>query len=156
MKKNIFLALIITGLLNGCSSGNDSNEGFNTYVRFDMNGQHYDMPNPSTNATGSSGSIMAPAFFGDPPNQSIVIDMPFLPTVGNHNLTHYTGSGNYAAYLQIAPGVTFDSESGTIKIISISNDFVKGTFGFTGTVNGTTYTITDGEFRSFRAEDLTN
>jgi hypothetical protein len=155
MKKIIIFTLLVTGLLISCSSDSNSNEGFATYMRFTMNGQYFDVPNPSTDATGSSGSIMAPGFFGDEPDQIFVIDMPFLPTIGEHPFVLYTSEpGIYAANFQMSPGTSFESESGSIKITSVGNDFVKGTFSFTGTSNGTTYTVTNGKFRSFRAEQL--
>lgn len=57
-----------------------------------------------------------------------------------------------ASYSNFATDESSDNETGTVTITQVDADVIKGTFSFTGTNLGTTYTVTEGEFRAENIE----
>lgn len=53
-----------------------------------------------------------------------------------------------ASYSSEGEAVYIDATSGTITITSVTDDYVKGTFSFSGDNEGTTVNVTNGEFRA--------
>lgn len=159
MKKLSFLlfAFISISFL-GCSSDDDSptpeegNPDTSLYLRFTLNGTEYDFE-PET-LTSQRTLILGNETVNEVYSR-ISLWMPNEPSLGTHEISDdFPSEANlttlYSADVWIGEEV-IDASSGTLVITELSDDYVKGTFSFTGTnEEGTTATVTNGSFRSNR------
>ena len=120
-----------------------------TYINFKVNGVQSNMPEPST-ITTLMASISNSEDLGSE-IRSIFLTIPVDATVGTHAITDAPPSDltAYSALYSIGD-VSVDATSGTMNITSIGEEYMEGTFSFTGEFEGTTYTITEGVFRAYK------
>lgn len=158
MKKLTGLLFLFLSLsLVSCSS-DDSGDTTNvdpvgsTYLKFNLNGQDYSFE-PETMTTMQMlvrGDKHIDGVF-----HSISLWMPKVPTVGSHPITDaFPTDANintlYNANVWVGQEIV-DATSGTMVITEITENYIKGTFSFTGSNdNGTTATVTNGSFRSLK------
>ena len=153
MKKLVTLLLVVIATsLIGCSSddsGESIEEGF--FLKFTYNGEQYSF-DPQT------GTSLQKVIFGmenvNDVQTRLTLYLPKNPSVGTFEITNDTPTDQNLATLHNAAldlgDVTFEGTSGTLKITSLTEDIIKGTFSFTGTdENGETVTVTNGSFTAF-------
>ncbi len=156
MKKLSYLLLVLFSLsFVACSSddnssGNGGNQDDELYIRFTVNGQTYDFE-PST-LTSLSKHIMGVDDFNDV-NTRISLWMPLNPTLGSHAITDdFPSEDNpdvYNAEVWLGDDI-IEGTSGTLIITEIDEEYIKGTFNFSGTnEDGQTVTVTNGSFRAY-------
>ncbi|KRD62717.1 hypothetical protein ASE40_02715 [Flavobacterium sp. Root935] len=154
LKKIMFLSFAICALvLSSCSSDNSSDdtdtpssqEGF---MKFKYNETVYTFAEP---ALISSGSINIMGSTGiDNTYKKISLWTPLNITTGSHpivfDLSNLTTT--YHASFSFMPEIeNADATSGTINIIVNDDKKIEGTFSFSGTSKGKTFTVTEGSFR---------
>lgn len=147
--KRLILSVFAVFVLFACSSDDDggSNNGGDIFITFKVNGTTYTME-PYT-AASLQVEIGADQGMNDA-YRAISLLMPTDFATGSHPITDSWEEGTYNASYSHGD-VTIDATSGTLVITSITNDFIQGTFNFTGEdENGTTYNITEGSFKADR------
>ncbi|MCA6422830.1 MAG: hypothetical protein IM568_08450 [Flavobacterium sp.] len=157
MKKLSFLFFVLLSIgIIGCSSDDDSSGGGNqdnsVYIRFTLNGEEYDF-DPETLTS------LRTLILGDEEVNNVYtrisLWMPEEPSLGTHTISDdFPSDANlatlYSANVWIGEEV-IDASSGVLVITELGDEYVKGTFSFTGTNDeGTTATVTNGSFRAGR------
>ncbi|HEX8561921.1 MAG TPA: hypothetical protein VF676_02970 [Flavobacterium sp.] len=150
----ITILALVAVISFSCSSDDDNNGSNNgsddTYVNFKVNGEQIDIIEPATITTLST-VVLATEDNGES-MRSIMLRMPNDATEGTHAIT-LSDSQNldtYNASVSMDGDTTVEATTGTLTITNIGTEYMEGTFSFTGEANGTTYTITEGEFRAFK------
>lgn len=114
------------------------------HMKFLYNGTTYNSPNP---LTFNLGNKTIDATYGSGSNQRrITLFMPLNPTVGTHFMTEPLNNDSYGAYFISGSTVDMVSDSGTMTITHVTDDYVKGTFTFSGQNGAVTVSITNGSF----------
>ena len=157
MKKLSYLFLVLFSLsFIACSSDDDSSGdggGDNSlYIKYTVNGVNYEFE-PAT-ITSLQKLIMGEQEINSVYNR-ISLWMPVTPTVGSHAITDETPNDTNLETLHNAElwvgDATYTATSGTLVITELNDDYVKGTFTFTGEdENGVTISVTNGSFRAYR------
>ncbi len=116
------------------------------HMKFKFNGTVYSMQNPTTvNFTNKT----VDAFQGGSGNRlGVTLFMPVYPTVGVHFVTATPSDDDtYGAYF-ISEGNNIDilADQGIINITTVTDEYVKGTFYFSGPNGAATINITEGTF----------
>lgn len=156
MKKLSYLFLVLFSIsFLGCSSDDDSsggNDDNSLYIRFTLNGEDYDFE-PETLTS------LRTLILGDEDVNNVYtrisLWMPAEPSTGTHTISDdFPSDANlstlYSANVWIGEEV-IDASSGILVITELGDEYVKGTFSFTGTNDeGTTATVTNGSFRAGR------
>ncbi|HLA55170.1 MAG TPA: DUF6252 family protein [Flavobacterium sp.] len=149
MKKlSAVLILCVAALTFSCSSDSSSSSNDDTYVNFKVNGTQYNIIEPGT-FTSLNASVVA-----DDANRTLILRMPDTAVVGTYAITDASPSDltAYTATYSEGADIFFDAVSGSITISNVGSEYMTGTFNFTGTYDGTTYTITEGTFRAYKPE----
>ena len=150
--KNLKLVLLALVAIVSFSCSDDDSNAVNddTYIKFKVNGEQFNIIEPSTITSGGGAVVMAVNLDG----QYMMLRMPADATVGTHPISESNSVDptTYQAAASIDEDNVIDATAGTLKITSMGAEYMEGTFSFTGTgdVNGTAYTITDGEFRAYK------
>lgn len=151
----IVLLALVAGFTFSCSSDDNGSSATSDdmYINFKLNGELVEMVDPATISTLSS-VIAGDKGEGDM-FRYIGLWMPNEPTVGSHAITVSNPSDldEYTVDVQIGNDISFEAESGTMTITSIDAEYIEGTFSFTGEYEGTTYNVTEGEFRAYKPEN---
>jgi len=154
MKKlvSLFLVLLTVSFVS-CSKDDSPNDDAQDelYLKFTYNGQQYNF-NPETITS------LQKAVSGQQETNSIitrlVLWMPVDPSIGNHPITDETPTDTnletlYNAELWVGDA-TFIAMSGTLVITEKNDEFIKGTFSFSGEdENGNVGVISDGTFSAY-------
>lgn len=154
MKNLFYLSFVLFSLsFIACSSddnssGNGGNQDDELYIRFTVNGQSYDFE-PAT-----LGSLQKHIMGVDDPNDvntRISLWMPVDPVLGSHAITTDFSNLDTAYNAEVWLGDdTIEGTSGTLIITEVNEEYVKGTFNFSGTnENGQTINVTNGSFRAY-------
>lgn len=144
------LLALIAGLTVSCSSSSSSGgSSDDLYVNFKVNGTQSNMVDPGT-ITSLMASISASEDVGQD-IRTIIFTIPVNPTVGTHQITNASGSDltAYSATYMLGD-VNVVATSGTYTITSIGDEYMEGTFSFTGEDAGVNYAITEGTFRAYK------
>lgn len=154
MKKLSFLFLVLFSLSFVACSSDDSSGSSDSelYLKYTVNGVNYDFE-PAT-VTSLQKLIMGEQEISSVYNR-ISLWMPVTPTVGSHTITDETPNDTNLDTLHNAElwvgDATYTATSGTLVITELNDDYVKGTFSFTGEdENGVTISVTNGSFRAYR------
>ena len=154
MKKLSFLFLVLFSLSFVACSSDDSSVSSDSelYLKYTVNGVNYDFE-PAT-VTSLQKLIMGEQEISSVYNR-ISLWMPVTPTVGSHTITDETPNDTNLDTLHNAElwvgDATYTATSGTLVITELNDDYVKGTFTFTGEdENGVTISVTNGSFRAYR------
>lgn len=156
MKKLSYLFLVLFSLsFIACSSDdNSSGDGGedSLYIKYTVNGVNYDFE-PAT-ITSLQKLIMGEQEINSVYNR-ISLWMPVTPTVGSHAITDETPNDTNLETLHNAElwvgDATYTAISGTLVVTEMDNEYLKGTFTFTGEdENGATVSVTNGSFRAYR------
>lgn len=156
MKKLSYLFLVLFSLsFIACSSDdNSSGDGGedSLYIKYTVNGVNYDFE-PAT-ITSLQKLIMGKQEINSVYNR-ISLWMPVTPTVGSHAITDETPNDTNLETLHNAElwvgDATYTAISGTLVVTEMDNEYLKGTFTFTGEdENGATVSVTNGSFRAYR------
>lgn len=155
MKKLTYFLFVLFSLsFIACSSDDNSSGGEddNLYIRFTANEQQYNFE-PET-ITSLQRLIMGDEDVNDIYTR-VSLWMPVIPTTGSYSITNDTPNDEnletlYNAELWIGDD-TYVGSSGTLIVTEVGDEYVKGTFSFTGTNEaGTAITVTNGSFRAYR------
>lgn len=159
MKKLSCLLLVLFSLsFISCSSDDatpidDINNPDDTlYIKYTLNGQQYEFE-PET-LTSLQILVRGDGEVAGVYN-SISLWMPTSPAIGSHPITDaFPTDANiatlYNANVWVGSEIV-DAATGTMVITEVSEEYVKGTFSFSGTNdNGTTATVTNGSFRALK------
>lgn len=153
----ITLLAIVALVTFSCSDDDDNNNNGGsdaTYVNYRVNGEQINIDEP---ATITSLSTLVTAMEGDGANmRSISLWMPNDASVGTHEITEedlQNLTNSYTASIMMDEDTEIEATSGTLTITEMGSEYMKGTFSFTGELNGTTYTVTNGEFRAYKPSD---
>ena len=146
------MAFLVLAVFASCSSDDDSStpENQDTYIRFTANGTEYDFPTPAI-AQSANVSINGNQSTNGVITEDISIWLPIGFTTGTFQLTGgFSEPGDYKVfYDSVDIGIqSFAPTSGEVTISSITNDFIEGSFNFSGEQNGISITVTNGTFRS--------
>jgi len=154
LKKIVFLSFAIGAIvLSSCSSDNSSDdtdtpssqEGF---MKFKYNEKEYTFSEP---ALITSGSINIMGSSGIDDNyKKISLWAPLNITTGNHPIVYDLSNltTTYQATFSFMPEINnTEATSGTINITANDDKKIEGTFNFSGTSKGKTFTVTEGSFR---------
>ena len=153
MKKSTLIFTLLIGIiLSNCSSDDDSgtNNDTETFIRFNANGTDYDFSEPAI-AQSANVSINGNQLTGGIITENISIWLPIGFTTGTFQLTGDFGDpGDYKIFYDSQDiGIDgFAPSVGELTLSSITNDFIEGSFSFSGTDNGISITVTNGTFRS--------
>lgn len=151
MKKIIGLLTVLTLILVGCSSDSEgsSNNNYETYIKFKINGQSY---NYEPETIVSLKTLVHGYTGNDNTLKRISLWMPNEIKKGTFTITDTPSDEDTynASYTSEDESIYIDGTSGTITITSVSDDYIKGTFSFNGSNEGTTVNITNGEFKADR------
>lgn len=134
------------------SSNNSTNPDGELYLKFTLNGVAYDFE-PET-LTSLQILVRGDQEVGGVFN-SISLWMPTAPAVGSHPITDAFPSDSnigtlYNANVWVGSEIV-DASTGTMVITGVGEEYVEGTFSFSGTNdNGTTATVTNGSFRAYK------
>lgn len=145
--------ILITLSFASCSSDDSSNNGESElYIKYTFNSVSYDFE--PTTITSLQKLIMGEKEINSVYNR-ISLWMPTNPSLGSHEITDETPTNNNLETLHNAElwvgNDTYTATSGTIVVTEINDEYIKGTFTFTGDDgNGTTVSVTDGSFRAYR------
>ncbi|MEA9415255.1 hypothetical protein [Flavobacterium sp. PL02] len=154
LKKFMFMAVVIFSLVvsSSCSSDNSSEDNLEEstsaegYIKFKYNGVAYNF-NP---AIITSGSINIMGYEGiDDTFKSISIWLPLDFTTGSHPIVYDLSNltTTYQANFSFKPEINnISATSGTVNITEKSDKKIAGTFSFSGSRDGKTFTITEGSF----------
>lgn len=154
MKKLSYLFLVLFSIsFIACSSdSSSSSNGDQLYIKFTVNGVNYDLEPETITSLQKliSGSQEVNTIF-----TRLSLWMPVMPTVGSHAITDDAPSDSNIATLHNADlwvgDDTYTATTGTLVVTEIDNEYIKGTFTFTGDDgNGVMVTVTNGSFRATR------
>jgi len=154
MKKLLYLFLALFSLsFVACSSDSSVvNADDILYIKFTANGVNYDFEPETITSLRKliAGNQEVGTVF-----TRLSLWMPVTPTVGSHALTNDTPTDANLGTLHIAElwvgNDTYAATSGTLVVTEIDNEYIKGTFTFTGNDgNGVTISVTNGSFRALR------
>ncbi len=152
--KKILLVIFAATILFACSDddNSDTNNGGNgndeIFITFKANGTSYTMEPASSTSLKfrvSADQGLNSAY------RDITLVMPVEYSLGAHTITDAPSDleAYEASYSQ--GDVTIDGTSGALTITSLNEDYIEGTFNFTGNdSNGNSFNITDGSFRAYR------
>lgn len=155
MKKLVTILLVVLSIsFVGCSSGDSSGDPLNdgNSLKFTYKGQIY-------NFEPSTGTSLQKVIVGSEDVNDVIttlfLEMPENPSVGTFSISNATPTDANLATLHGANlsvnDISYRGKSGTLKIISITPDFITGTFNFTGeNQNGVSVEITNGSFKAFK------
>ncbi|WP_317245662.1 DUF6252 family protein [Flavobacterium amniphilum] len=121
-----------------------------SYLKFKVGGQSYNYE-PQTL---TSSKTLVDGYTGNGNTlKRISLWMPNEVTTGTYSITDTPSNlDTYnASYSSEGESIYIDGTSGTITITSVTEDYVKGTFSFSGDNGGTTVNITNGEFKADRS-----
>lgn len=152
-KKVMFLSFTVLALvMSSCSSDNSSDDDSEQtsqedFIKFKYNEKVYTFdPSVSTSLSllvaGSSGI--------DNTYKRVSLWMPLNFTVGNHKVVYDLSqlTTTYQVTFSFLPEFdNADATSGNINITLINDKKIEGTFNFSGTKSGKTFTVTEGSFR---------
>lgn len=147
----IFLTVFFVSLTAvSCSSDDIPPLTFNDigelHMKFTYNGNDYSSDDPVTTTVGVRKYIDA-TYASGANLKTITIFMPDTPTVGTHFVTAPIEDDAYGAYFTSAIGsVDILADTGTITITSVTDDYVKGTFNFSGPNGSVSVAISNGSF----------
>lgn len=118
-------------------------------IDFKYNGASYHMANPIT--TNSTYKEVDAAIGSGTSYKRMTFLMPLNPTVGIHFIGPPVDDNAYSVYY-ISEGNNVDmlADSGTINITTVTDDYVKGTFTFSGPNGPVTVNVTEGVFLAER------
>lgn len=116
------------------------------YIQFKSNGTQYTISDPITielsnkkidGLQGADASLV-----------SITLYMPLNPTVGTHFMTDTpSDDDSYGGYFTLGNNsVDIISNAGILTITSITDDFITGTFSFSGMNGSAVVEVTNGSF----------
>lgn len=157
--KNLFYLFItlFTLSLSSCSSDDDSPNNTiiedELYVRFTVNGEQKEYMDPATLTSLRRlilGDNQGSADYG-----RISLEMPVDIETGTFTITDATPTDDnletlYSADIWMDDEV-IDASTGTLVITELDDEYVKGTFSFSGTnEEGTSVVVTNGTFRAYR------
>ncbi len=154
MKKLVtVLLVVIATTFAGCSSDdNGGNVGEEEiFLKFTYDGDNYNFE-PET-LTSLQKLIMGMEDVNDVQTR-LSLWMPENPTTGTFNITDDTVTDAnlntlHSAILYVGDA-TYDGVSGTMTITSVTDEYVIGTFSFSGEdENGATIAVTAGSFKAF-------
>lgn len=155
-KIQIALLAVMTAFTFSCSSddssSNNNNVNDETYINFKVNGTQSNMIEPSTMTT-MMASISSTEDVGED-IRSIILTIPVDATVGSHEITDASPADltAYSAHYSMGD-VSFDAVNGSLTITSIGDEYMEGTFAFTGEYDGTSFVITEGAFRAYKPDN---
>ena len=143
------LLAVFTAITFSCSSDDDdNNNNDDSYIAFKVNGIQKEFDTE----TLTSQSTLILGFEGSGSTyQAVSLWLPNNATVGTHTIVPNNGSqiDVYSAIYNETFDLQAEATTGTLVITSITENFITGTFSFTGTDSeGTTYNITEGEFKA--------
>ncbi|ALM50112.1 hypothetical protein AMR72_15125 [Flavobacterium psychrophilum] len=152
--KKLLLIFIAAAVVFACSDDDNSNanNGGNgsdeIFITFKANGTTYTMEP----ASSTSLKFRVSADQGlDSTYRDITLVMPVEYSIGAHTITD--APSNLEAYeASYSQGdVTIDGTNGTLTITALNEDYIEGTFNFTGNdSDGNSFNITNGSFRAYR------
>lgn len=152
LKKIMFLSFAICALvLSSCSSDNSSDDTPNSqegFMKFKYNETVYTFSEP---ALLTSGNVNIMGTSGvDNTYKKVSLWTPLNITTGSHpivfDLSNLTTT--YQASFSFMPEINnADATSGTMNITINDDKKIEGTFSFSGTSGGKTFTVTEGSFR---------
>jgi hypothetical protein len=155
--KNLFYLFVIvfTVSLSSCSSDDDSsaNNDDELYVRFTLNGEQKEYIDPAT--ITSLRKLILGDNQGSNVYERISLWMPTVIEIGTFEITGDTStdanlSTLYSADIHMDEQV-IEASMGTLNITLLDDEFIEGTFSFSGTNDqGTGVTVTNGTFRAYR------
>ena len=152
LKKIMFLVMATAILaVSSCSNSDDSpaeTPSIENFIKFKYNGTVYSF-NPET-IEGLNRNIMGYEGVGNT-HKRISLWSPLNITTGTHAIVDdpQNMETTYAATFSFLPTIdNADATSGTMVITLVTNDVIEGTFNFTGTANGETFSVTEGSFRA--------
>jgi hypothetical protein len=159
MKKLSCVLLVLFSLSFFACSSDDASSDNNTnnpeealYLKFTRNGVQYDFE-PETLTSLQilvRGDQEVAGVYS-----SISLWMPKTPSVGSYPITdafpnEFNITTLYNANVWVGDEIV-DASSGTIVITEVGDNYVEGTFNFSGTNNNeTTAIVTDGSFRALK------
>lgn len=151
--KSVFL-LVIALAVASCSS--DDNNDSETFIKFKIDDTSYffkDIISAETNVSLSFNGNNGPGI-SNPGDTQIAILIPADFQLGSFEISGDFFANHKIIFSSDPLEFDFDSASnGNINITSTSGDFVIGTFAATVTNNdGTSITITNGEFKCFKID----
>ncbi|MCV9931928.1 hypothetical protein OIU80_06505 [Flavobacterium sp. LS1R47] len=156
LKKITFFAFAIFALTmsfscsNNDSSDEDEIETTENFIKFKYKGASYSF-DPGL-VTSDAMNLMG--FQGiDDTYKSVSLWMPLNATAGSHPIVYDLQSLNttYQVEFKFLPEIgNAKVTSGTITITAIDSKKIQGTFNFSGTNEGTAFTVTDGSFNFYR------
>lgn len=158
MKKLSCLLLVLFSLtFVACSSDDAATPDINNpdetlFIKYTLNGQAYEFE-PET-LTSLQILVRGDGEVSGVYN-SISLWMPTEPSIGSHPITDdFPNDANiatlYNANVWVGSEIV-DASSGTLVITEVGEDYVEGTFSFSGTNNnGTTAAVTNGSFRALK------
>lgn len=158
MKKLSCLLFVLFSLsFVACSSDDAASPDINNpdetlFIKYTLNGQQYDFE-PET-LTSLQILVRGDGQVNGVYN-SISLWMPTEPSVGSHPITDEFPTDSNIATLHNANvwvgDEIVDASSGTMVITEVGDEYVEGTFSFSGTNdNGTTANVTNGSFRALK------
>ena len=153
LKRIVFLAIAVFSLTLSSSCSSDSSDGDSVgsaegFIKYKYNGVMYTFEDPAlitslnTNIMGNSGI--------DDTYKKISLWTPLNITTGSHPIVYDLSNieTTYQATFSFMPSVNNrNATSGTINITVNNSERIEGTFNFSGTNGGETFTVTDGSFR---------
>lgn len=154
MKKLVTILLVVLSIsFVGCSSDDSSNStgSDEIYLNFTYEGQNY-------NFEPSTGTSLRKAIIGtedvNDVNTTLSLDLPKFPSVGTFNISDATITDDNINTLHAASffkeNDAYDGISGTLKITSITDEYIIGTFNFIGeNYDGVTVEIINGSFKAY-------
>lgn len=151
MKKLSFILLVLFSISFSSCSDDDSSGGSTDddelYLKFTYNGQQYNFePETITSLQRLvAGNQEVNSVF-----TRLSLWMPVTPILGSHEITDATPTDAnlttlHNAELWVGENI-FEGTSGTLVITEFDDDYVKGTFSF----SGANFTVTNGSFRAYR------
>lgn len=156
MKKLVYLFVAVCSLsLSSCSSDDDSSNSNEDelYVRFTLNGVQKEYIDPGTITS------LRKLILGDDQESAVYerisLWMPAEIETGTFTITDDTATDEnlntlYSADIWMEDEV-IDASTGTLVITELDEEYVVGTFSFSGTnEEGTNVVVTNGTFRAYR------
>lgn len=143
------ITLLLGFTLLSCSKDSASDETPELFINFKYNGLLYHLTNATTVNLGSKS---IDAFDGTGVTlKRITLYMPINVTTGTFAITEPFDNTAYGSYFIFeADSIDLVSTSGTMTITEITDNYIKGTFSFSG-LNGTTpINVTNGSFTANR------
>lgn len=119
-------------------------------MNFKYNGTLYNITDPIT--YNAANKTIDGAYSSGVNLKRITLFMPLTPTIGTHFVTDSPSDVNaYGAYfISTAGNVDMLANGGLITITTITDDYIKGTFSFSGQNGAATVEVTEGDFLADR------